>query len=281
MFRILAIGGVCADISGFPFSPIVERDSNPSRITLHAGGVGFNIARGLASLGREVSMICALGRDAFARALALEAERAGVTLLPVEAERSGVYLCVNDEAGDMRFAFSDLEGTEARLTPEALSAFMPELSGCGACVLDGNLTENALAFITESVSAPIFADPVSTKKALRFLPVMDRLCGIKPNIYEARALTGLEDPLDCAEKLLDMGAKHAFVSCGEGGIAYAGPGCAGVAPCEPVSGCTTGAGDAACAMLFDSLLKGASAKEAAEAANRFAAGAIALGTRLK
>ena len=270
MYRLCVIGGICADVSGFPKAPIIERDSNPSHITLHAGGVGFNIARGLASLGHEVRMICALGRDSFADALDREAKRAGVELLPVSAERSGVYLCVSDETGDMRFAFSDLEGTEKHITPEALEPFIKEANGCRACVIDGNLTREALEYIASCVKAPLFADPVSTKKALRLLPILDRLWGFKPNIYEAEALTGLTDPVDCAKKLIDMGCRYAFVSCGERGMAYAGGGRSGFAEA-----------DAACAGLLHSLISGADAKQAAEAANRAAAEAIALGIRLK
>ena len=275
MAVISIVGGICADIIAEPFADIVERDSNPGRVLLRAGGVGFNIASRLAQLGHEARLICALGSDPFRGMLLSAAERAGVALEPISAERSGVYLCVNDPDGDMRVAFSDLNCTESDITPAALAPFIDGINASDACVLDGNLTSEALIYLADNVKVPLFADPVSTKKALRLLPVLPKLFAIKPNIYEARTLTGLESPADCAKALVNTGCCAAFVSCGAEGMYYADGSGSGYVPTEAVSGVTTGAGDAAGAMLLHSLLSGSSAKEAAEAANRFARDCVA------
>lgn len=274
MADIFVIGGVCADISGFPMGSIAERDSNPSRITVKTGGVGFNIARRLALLGHRVAMACALGDDPFADIIRKEAEKRGVELVCIPAERSGVYLCVNDENGDMRFAFSDLSGTEEGITPEAALGLMKSVNASDACIIDGNLTAETIAFIARNAKAPIFADPVSAKKAMRFLPVLDRLYAIKPNELEAAAMTGLDEPCACARELVRRGCKAAFVSCGEAGMCFACADEAGAAEASPAEGVTTGAGDAAFAMLIHSLLAGFGARQAAERANAFAAEAI-------
>lgn len=271
MAEITIIGGICADVSARPHAQIIERDSNPSCITVRAGGVGFNIASRLAELGHGARLVCALGGDPFAGILSAAAEEAGVSLAVITSERSGVYLCVNDADGDMKVAFSDLTETERCITPEALLPHIDGINRGAACVLDGNLTAEAIAFAAESVTVPIFADPVSTKKALRLLPVLPRLFAIKPNIYEARALTGLKGPAECALKLCSMGCGAAYVSCGAEGIYYADAHTSGHAPAENVAGVTTGAGDAAGAMLLHCMLAGASAREAALEANRFAA----------
>lgn len=272
---ITVVGGICADVIARPFDGIVERDSNPASISLRAGGVGFNIASRLAELGHEVGLVCALGRDRFREMLLSAAGQAGVTLRPIDAERSGVYLCINDPDGDMRVAFSDLNCTESCLTPEALAPMIGGINSGRACVLDGNLTLEALVFLAENVTVPLFADPVSTKKAMRLLPVLPRLFAVKPNVYEARALTGLEDPAECAAELVRMGCGAAFVSCGAEGIYFCDEHGAGYSPAVPVEGVTTGAGDAAGAMLLHSLLSGCTAGESAEAANRFAGQVVA------
>lgn len=274
MAEITVVGGICADISAAPYAEAVMRDSNPSVITVRAGGVGFNISSRLASLGHKVRLVCALGEDPFAGVLRSAAAEAGVELSLIAAERSGVYVCINGADGDMREAFSDLNGTEKYVTNETLGPLLGAINAGGACVLDGNLTAEAIGFLAENVTVPIFADPVSTKKAMRFLPVISRLFAFKPNIYEARALTGRTRPEDCADALIKMGCGAAFVSCGAEGLYYAGRGVKGHAAAVPVAGCTTGAGDSAGAMLLHRLLEGADIRSAAEDANRFAAQAI-------
>ena len=278
MSDIAVVGGLCVDISISPYSASVGRDSNPSRISVRVGGVGFNIASRLASLGHSPKLVCALGEDSFRPLIAKAAETARVELCPVKADSSGVYVCVNDPSGDMTVAYSDLSCTEDRVTPAALEHLLPMINACAACVLDGNLTSEAIGYLADNVRVPVFADPVSTKKALRFLPYLNRLAAIKPNIYEARALTGLKDPEECARALAAAGCGAAFVSCGAEGIRYADGSNCGFAPACPAEGNTTGAGDAACAMLIDAVLRGLTPAEAAAEANRFAAAHISKNT---
>ena len=265
MANITVIGGICADITGVPYSRLVERDSNPSRICMKAGGVGFNIACRLASLGHYVDMICVIGNDTFGTVLINAANTARVSLkhavtLPPDSStafRSGVYICVNDTDGDMRIALSDLDATEAELTPSRIVERLPYINKSDACVIDGNLSQSAIECIAQNVTVPIFADPVSTKKALRFLPVLDSITAIKPNIYEARVLTGRDDPLSAARELVKRGVKYAFVSCGENGIYYADSTVSGLSAATRVTvSNTTGAGDAATAMLLHTILTG-------------------------
>ncbi len=274
MSEVCVVGGVCVDIGVSPCGASVPRDSNPSRIGVRIGGVGFNIARRLAELGHSVRMICVLGDDPFRRLIIAEAERTGVRLLPVSGRRSGVYVSVDDGAGDMSIAYSDLDDTERLLTPSALCGKIGIINACDACVLDGNLPSESIEYLADKLTVPVFADPVSTKKALRFLPVLGRLAAIKPNIYEARAMTGLTSPEDCAEGLLSFGCGAVFISCGAEGIYYAQGDERGRARTVPVRGNTTGAGDAACAKLIEGLLAGLPAAEAADNANRFAAEVI-------
>ena len=49
---IAVIGSANMDIGGYPEGPLAAGDSNPGRVRLSVGGVGCNIARNLALLGR-------------------------------------------------------------------------------------------------------------------------------------------------------------------------------------------------------------------------------------
>ncbi len=273
--RIIVIGGICIDVSGLPYAPLLVRDSNPGSLAVSAGGVGFNVARRLSALGHDASMLCAVGGDVFGSELRRAAEAGGVRLWEVSCARTGAYLCVNDPSGDMYVAISDLGSAEAAVTPQEIGLRLADINACDACVVDCNLSEDALEFIAGSVTVPIFADTVSVHKAHRLLPIMHRLTAVKPNIYEARSLTGESAPTEAAAALVRLGAASAFVSCGADGMAYADSVVCGSVPAAPVrTGITTGAGDAAAAMLIHSILNGSDTASAAAEANRFAADVI-------
>ena len=275
MNRIAVVGGICCDISGKPYTDIIERDSNPSHITVAAGGVGFNIAKNLVKLGRPVTLICAVGDDPLGALLIRSAKEVCVDLISFPAERSGVYLCANDADGDMFLALSDLDCTESVLSPENLSKCLDFLNSCEAVVIDCNISAEAIGYLCEIITVPIFADPVSSAKAMRLRPYIGRLAAIKPNLLEARALTGKVEPADCAAAIIGMGAKSCFVSCGADGIYFASEKVCGHAEAKPVDViATTGAGDAAAAAIIDTLLKTNDVAFAAETASINASKAI-------
>ena len=135
--------------------------------------------------------------------------------------RSSTYLYVTDETGDMQIGIADMEITEC-ITPEYLASRMDEINAFDAVVLDANLSAESVEYAARHCTAPIIADPVSTAKAMRLVPVLDKLWAIKPNIYEAEKLTGEHDPEKAAAALLDKGVKRVFISLGEGGDARGG-----------------------------------------------------------
>ncbi|MBR2581787.1 MAG: MarR family transcriptional regulator, partial [Oscillospiraceae bacterium] len=206
--RVTVIGGANTDICGRPSHALVRHDSAPGRVSVTHGGVGRNIACDLARLGVRTRLVTALGDDGFGASVREGCLSCGVDMSltrVVPGARSSVYLYLSDEKGEMDAAVSDMEVTE-RLTPEALCGLLGEIDDADAVVLDGNLPAETIAFLCESLSAPIVADPVSTAKAARFAPVLGRLAAIKPNLLEARALTGKDSAEDCVEALLRSGA---------------------------------------------------------------------------
>ena len=275
--RVTVIGGANTDICGRPARTLVRRDSAPGRVSVRLGGVGRNIACNLVRLGVETRLITALGDDAFGLSMLEDCRARGLDmsltrLLP--GERSSVYLYLSDEKGDMDAAVSDMEIT-ASVSPDYLCAHLDSINASDAVVLDGNLSEEAIAFLCAHVTAPLYADPVSTAKAPRFSPQLGRLAAIKPNLLEARALTGRESAEDCAEALLNAGVGSVFISLGSGGLLAAAGEERVLLPCraaKPVS--TTGAGDAATAAIVWALCQGLDLTAAAGAA--LAAGALAV-----
>ncbi len=266
------------DIWGRPERALVPKDSNPGTVSLRPGGVGRNIAHDLRLLGLEVSLVAAIGGDVYAAAITESCRALGIDLsyAPVFPQRrSSTYLYISDEKGDMQLAVSDMDICSA-LTAEYAASVLPKLQ-TGAIVVDANLPEDTIRYICNNSSIPVYADPVSTAKAVKLLPVLHRLSAMKPNALEAEKLTGEKDPERAARALVEMGVKRVFVSLGSRGMIAADekellllP-----APLTQVVN-TTGAGDAATAAIVLSGIKGLSLRETAELAQR--AGAVTCGS---
>ncbi len=273
--KVAVIGGVNMDIGGSPFVKLVMRDSNPGVITARPGGVGRNIAHDLRLLGVDVSLVAAIGGDVYGQGIldscaALGIDMSLARILP--DRRSSTYLYVTDETGDMEIGIADMEITSC-ITPEYIAELLPKLNEYDAVVLDANLDAETLEFAAKNITVPIIADPVSTAKAVRLLPVLDRLWAMKPNVYEAEKLTGENDPAEAAKALLAKGVKRVFISLGEEGMLAADAEHTEILPRELVTVVnTTGAGDAATAAIVWAGLRGCDIAGCARAAVK--AGAI-------
>ena len=274
--RVTVVGGANTDICGRPAQALVRHDSAPGQVSVRHGGVGRNIACDLARLGLRTRFVTALGDDGFGASVAEGCRSCGVDMSLtriVPGARSPVYLYLSDEKGEMDAAVSDME-VMAALTPAYLRAHLSELDESDAVVLDGNLPEETIAFLCEKLRAPIVADPVSTAKATRFASVLGRLAAIKPNLLEARALTGKQNPEDCADALLRSGVGSVFLSLGAKGLLAASGEERVLLPCERTELVSaTGAGDAATAAIVWATVRGLGLAAAARAA--VMAGAIA------
>lgn len=123
---------------------------------------------------------------------------------------------------------------------------------------------------------PIFADNGKlyrgiTPQRLDFLrSLLPKVDYVLPNLTEARFLTGAEDPMQAAERLLELGAGKALITGvphQQGAAVYLGEGSGThVLPYPPIPGNFPGAGDAFTALFAGSILTGRSPLEAVQAA---------------
>lgn len=249
---ICVLGAVNVDIIATPYAPIIDHDSNPGFMKYSFGGVGRNIAENLARLGQKVEMITVIGDDLYANQLTEDCTQLGISLrhaLRLSHENTSTYVCVNDEQGEMLVAVSAMD-IYAKLTPDYLKSQLKVINQARVAVMDMNLSEEAIAFLTEHVQVPIFVDPVSTKKAMKIKPYLNRVHTLKPNLLEAELLLDREIQNDseleaAAQQFLDKGVQNVYITLGERGVYYAGQtGCGWLKnlPSEIVN--TTGCGDA-------------------------------------
>ena len=259
----VVVGGVNIDIGGRSFAPLVARDSNPGRVTVSLGGVGRNIAHNLRLLGVNVSMLTALGDDLHARQVTDSCTELGIDIshaLRVPGGATSTYIYLDDADGDMALALSDMEICE-KITPSYLAGNRDLLARADVIVADANIPADSLVWITENCSAPVFADPVSTAKAVKLRPVLSRLHTLKPNRLEAELLSGVKITDDismfrAARALLDTGLERAAITLGGRGILAADSHTLEIIPACPAQvHNATGAGDAFMAALVWSWLQ--------------------------
>jgi len=275
-------GGVNMDIGGRSCEGLIPRDSNPGQVRMSLGGVGRNIAHNMALLGLDTRLLTAFGDDLNAQKLAASCGELGIDISQspvIPGGRTSTYLFINDERGDMALAVSDMEIYD-HLTPQALARRRKLLDASQVVVIDTNIPAESAAWLAENCAAPIFADPVSTAKAVKLKPILGRLHTLKPNRLEAELLSGVsitdvDSAGRAAEALLETGLRRVFISMGGDGVLAADHSGQIHVPCIPGKMVnTTGCGDAFMAAIAWAYLEGTDLEGTARAG--LAAASIAM-----
>lgn len=268
---VAVVGGINIDICGKSAAPLIGRDSNPGTVKLSLGGVGRNIAHNLRLLGCPVRMLTALGDDFYARRVEEDCARLGIDLrhaIRVPGAASSTYLAIEGPEGDMELAICD-DALARRITPDYLAGQREVLNGASAVAVDTNLSAEALAWLAEHCTAPLFADPVSVTKAEKLRPILGRLFLLKPNRIEAELLSGVairdrQTMEQAAETLLATGLRRVCISLGSEGVFCAWDAARCTAPCpETRLVNASGGGDAMMAGFVRAYLDGLPVEPAA------------------
>ena len=278
----VVVGGVNVDIGGRSFAPLVASDSNPGSVSVSLGGVGRNIAHNMSLMGVDVRLLTAYGDDLNGERVAASCSELGIDIshaLRIPGGTTSTYLYLTDPEGEMALAVSDMEICK-KITPAYLAANLPLLQNAQVVVADCNIPAESLQYLAENCTAPLFIDPVSTTKAEKLRPILNKIHTLKPNKLEASLLSGVEietreDVARAADKLLEMGIHRMFISLGADGV-YAAMGQERLwlpnIPGKMVN--TTGCGDAFMAALVWAYLEGSNLEATAKAG--LAAGSIAM-----
>ncbi len=223
----VVIGGTNMDITGFVDKTLIERDSNPGRITLTPGGVGRNIAQNLVSLGISTKLVSAVGNDIFGRKIIKDCNKTGIdtTLISLlENYPSSLYISILEKSGEMKLGISDMQITE-KLTVEMVAAHHHVIENASAIVVDTNLSRELLLYLAQTYKKRIILDTVSTSKTKKVIDFIGFFSMIKPNRIEAELLVGFKiDTIKQAEKavvfLLNKGTETVIISLGKKGVIY-------------------------------------------------------------
>ncbi len=254
---VAVIGGANIDIHGKSSKALRQKDSNPGAVHTSAGGVARNIAENLARLGVDCRLVSAIGNDHHGQMLMRLSRDAGIDMQYVHEIASAptsTYLSVLDDTGDMQVAIADMRIID-QLSAERLRPQQAMLQQSSLLILDTNLPDDALAWLTGTFAAnTIFADTVSTSKALRIKAYLSSIHTLKTGTLEAEALTGLEARTKpqlrkLARRLHDAGVERVFITRGDKGVFYSTGNAQGVQKMTHAKGEVLNAGGAGDAFL--------------------------------
>jgi len=273
----VVVGGAAWDVKARSLAAARLHTSNPSQISRTPGGVGRNIAEGIARLGGRVHLVAAVGADSAGQELLALTAEAGVYVDQVarSPHPTGSYLAALDADGELVIGLSDFAATDA-MEVVSLSRAQELISRADVVVVDGNIpvavAEWVLALVANA-DARVVVEPVSVAKAARIAPLLvpERpVFAVTPNVDELGSLVGHDvadtdaDIAAAAAELHERGVQQVWVSRGMAGsvlISASGSVAIPAVPAEVAD--VTGAGDAMTAGFVSGLLAGEDPAEAA------------------
>jgi ribokinase len=239
------------------------------------GGSAANTIVGLARLGCKVGFIGKVANDREGKMLLEDFRREGVNtkgIIKTKTGRSGTVMGFVDEKGERALyvdpgvndtiSFEEIDtGYACQAKFVHLTSFVGEMS----FETQKRLVEN----LSEDVKVSLDPGELYARKGIKALnPILKRTFVFMPNSRELTLLTGMEDYVKGAEKLLELGVKVVAVKLGGRGC-YVTDGREShhVEAFKVQIVDTTGAGDAFCAGFLYGLLNGKSLKECAKLGN--------------
>lgn len=283
---VCVIGGANLDICATPYNKLIKEDSNPGKIKTSFGGVGRNISENLVRLGVNVEFITAIADDSYAKSLKLDCKKKNISIdnsLYLGKCKTSIYICINNEKGNISLAVSDMDIIE-QITPSFLNSKMDVINNANACVVDANIPEKTLHYLLDACKVPIFLDTVSVNKAKKIKNNLKGIHTIKPNLAEAELISdikikNLQNLRKASTVFFEQGILNMFISMGNSGVFYSNGKESGIIPCMHKNIINTnGAGDCFTAALVYAFLNNMNMKDTAKFAQ--AAASICVSSEL-
>jgi sugar/nucleoside kinase (ribokinase family) len=226
---IVCLGIMVADVVGRPLRGLPDRGRLVlvDEMELHTGGCAVNTGTALARLGLPVEVIGRIGTDPFGDFILGQLHERGVGARGVSRDsevNTSATMAMVDPDGERRFVH--YLGANARLRLDDVDFDMIEgasiLHVAGALVLPGIDGEPTAQLLERAQAAGVttFLDVVwdDTGRWMELLASsLPHVDFFAPNLTEAQAITGLDDPEDVALALLDKGVGTVAVKMGADG----------------------------------------------------------------
>lgn len=195
------------------------------QVTLIPGGKGANQAYAIGKLGGCVSMIGAVGNDAFGKALKRSLNRVGVDttfVFTMPGETTGQAFITVDDQGENSIII--IAGTNGKVNETLIQDCMQCISDSDIIVMQMEIPQKTIRFVKKlacSMGKTVILDPAPAIAGLEdeFWQGIDYL---KPNETELEILTGRKidsekEMVEGARSLIDKGVRTVIITMGSKG----------------------------------------------------------------
>lgn len=274
-YYVSMIGACNIDVAGIPFTKLINKDSNPGKVSFSMGGVSRNIAENLRRLDIKVELLTVFAGDVYADLLKKNCMDLGIKIgnsLSMPNTTTATYVYIADSDKDMKLAISDME-IYKNITPTLLESRKDMLEQSKAIVIDTCLELEAIEYLLDNIKVPIFVDLVSVSRGMKVKDIIGKFHTIKPNRYEAEMLSGIKinsekDLIAASDYFIEKGVKQVFISLGANGVYYSNGFEKGLmSPYKSEIVNTTGAGDSFMAGIVYGFLNDCSILDSAKIAS--------------
>jgi ribokinase len=286
---VVVVGDLMVDVVATAVAPLAHASDTEATVRWTGGGAAANVAAWLAAVDVGVALVARAGADVAGRGAVAELAAAGVDVRVALDDVLATGTCVVVVGADGERTMLPDRGANLALAPPDLPAALfvrgahLHLSGyvllhdgpraAGLAALDLAREAGMTISIDPASAAPLRA--VGADRVLGWIAGPDVLL---PNLDEARALTGVEDPEEAARVLLARAAaREVVVTMGRDGALWT-DGTAVVRVAAPAVSRvidSTGAGDAFAAGWLAARLRGEGPEAALHAACALGSRAVA------
>lgn len=285
---VVVVGDVMVDVVAAAAGPLAHASDTDARVRWTGGGAAANVAAWLASEGVPVALVARAGADVAGRGAVAELRDAGVVVhVALDGERATGTCVVVIGADGERTMLPD-RGANLALAPDDVPAELFVAGGhlhlSGYVLLHDGPRAAGLAALDHAREAgmtisvdPASAAPLAACGVERVLGWIGGVDLLLPNLDEARALSGEEEPEAAARTLVvRAGAREVIVTLGASGALWTDGRAVVRAEALAVEDVvdTTGAGDAFAAGWLAARRAGADPPEALSAACALGARAV-------
>ena len=227
--RALVVGSLVMDLAfRVPHRPVPGELVVASEFGAFRGGRGYNQAVALARLGAEVTMVGAVGSDAYGDGFLFSLEREGIDAgRVVQMRGTATGVAVPLITPDGRVAYVQYPGANRYLAP----AHCAELPDCDVLMVQGEISAATSLYAAKVIAGrggiillrPTPAEAIDPE-------LVDAATLLAPNQAEAATILGHEGEADELARELVTPTRAAVVTMGPRGAAWAAPDGEGKAP---------------------------------------------------
>lgn len=222
-FDICVIGVSNIDIHVKTNGILQEDASISGEISLTCGGVGRNIAYGMAALKMHVSFISLFSSDIFSDFLLNDLDNQYISLKEAVFNVCSTSKYVNILIDDKSYGINDIKNINL-FSVSFFREKIPFLNSMNYVIIDLNMDEDTINYIAKNIKSRLICEATSSIKCKKIISSLHNIYILKANFIEACAIAKCESNVSYSKLLyyiLRGGTRKTYITLGSEGALYA------------------------------------------------------------